>query len=66
MKEEFWTDRQVTEFFEIEDTFLAKLEQEEIVCPVAAKGLHQKSTYPVNWKKSGLQRYSLRIWVLTW
>ena len=37
MKEEFWTDRQVTEFFEIEDTFLAKLEQEEIVCPVCRK-----------------------------
>lgn len=30
---EFWTISEVTEFFQIEENFLAELEEEEIVCP---------------------------------
>ena len=45
MKEEFWTVRQVTQFFEIEDAFLDRLEQEEIVCPICRQGPPSK-LYP--------------------
>jgi MerR family transcriptional regulator/heat shock protein HspR len=30
---EFWTLREVMEFFQLEENFLAELEEEEIVCP---------------------------------
>jgi len=31
---EFWTITEVIELFEVEDSFLSELEEEEIVCPI--------------------------------
>jgi MerR family transcriptional regulator/heat shock protein HspR len=33
MTKEFWTVREVVDLFQIEETFLADLEEEEILCP---------------------------------
>ncbi|MGD2127620.1 MAG: chaperone modulator CbpM [Desulfobacteraceae bacterium] len=34
MTKEFWTVREVVEFFEIEERFLIELEEEEVLCPI--------------------------------
>jgi MerR family transcriptional regulator/heat shock protein HspR len=31
---EFWTVTEVVEFFQIDETFLSELEEEDIVCPI--------------------------------
>jgi MerR family transcriptional regulator/heat shock protein HspR len=34
MNKEFWTITEVVEIFQVDEGFLAELEQEEIICPV--------------------------------
>lgn len=38
MSKEFWTVSEVLEIFQINDSFLASLEDEEIVCPICHEG----------------------------
>lgn len=39
MAKELWTVTEVLEFYQIEETFLRHLEEEEIVCPICNEGL---------------------------
>ena len=39
MAKELWTVTEVMEFFQVEESFLKNLEEEEIVCPVCNKGI---------------------------
>jgi len=39
MTKELWTVTEVLEFYQIEETFLRHLEEEEIVCPTCSEGL---------------------------
>ena len=39
MAKELWTVTEVLEFYQIEETFLRHLEEEEIVCPACNEGL---------------------------
>jgi MerR family transcriptional regulator/heat shock protein HspR len=39
MAKELWTVTEVLEFFEVEESFLKNLEEEEIVCPTCNAGL---------------------------
>lgn len=39
MAKELWTVIEVLEFFQVEESFLRDLEEEEIVCPTCNKGL---------------------------
>ena len=34
MAREFWTIKEVIEFFEVDERFLSELEEEELVCPL--------------------------------
>jgi len=34
MKKEFWTHTEVVEFFQVDEGFLASLEEEELLCPI--------------------------------
>jgi len=34
MAKEFWTLKEVTEFFEVDEQFLSDLEEEELICPL--------------------------------
>ena len=42
MPKEFWTIREVVEFFELEERFIADLEDEEIICPIRKKNSPKK------------------------
>ena len=39
MAKELWTVTEVLKFFQVEESFLKNLEEEEIVCPACNKGL---------------------------
>ena len=39
MAKELWTVTEVMEFFQVEESFLKNLEEEEIVCPACNEGL---------------------------
>ena len=39
MTKELWTETEIMEFFQIEESFLRNLEEEEIVCPACNEGL---------------------------
>ena len=39
MPKEFWTISEVIEIFQVEERFIADLEEEEIVCPTCLEGL---------------------------
>jgi MerR family transcriptional regulator/heat shock protein HspR len=36
MAKEFWTIKQVIEFFEVDERFVDELEKEEVICPVCS------------------------------
>lgn len=38
MAREFWTIKEVIEFFEVDERFLTELEEEELVCPTCKGG----------------------------
>ncbi|MBW1735073.1 MAG: hypothetical protein JRJ09_08140 [Deltaproteobacteria bacterium] len=46
MAKELWTETEILEFFQIEEGFLRRLEEEEIVCPFREEGL-SKRVFPV-------------------
>jgi len=42
MEREFWTIKEVIEFFEVDEQFLADLEEEELICPVCSDETRDK------------------------
>jgi MerR family transcriptional regulator/heat shock protein HspR len=42
MEKEFWTMKQVIEFFEVDERFVAELEKEELICPVCRSETQDK------------------------
>ena len=42
MAKEYWTTREVLEIFDVQETFLVELEQEEIICPTCGREPDEK------------------------
>ena len=42
MQKEYWTISEIIEIFQVEETFIADLEEEDIVCPTCLEGMPTK------------------------
>ena len=43
MTKEYWTIKEVIEMFQVDETFLSDLEEQEVVCPICREGSRAKS-----------------------
>jgi MerR family transcriptional regulator/heat shock protein HspR len=51
MAKEFWTKTEVVDFFQIDERFLVKLEEEEIICPHCQDDPLEKRFTPTEMEK---------------
>ena len=56
MAKEFWTVTEVVELFQIEERFLADLEEEEVICPVCRDDPPSKLFTPADMEKLRLAK----------
>ena len=56
MAKEFWTVTEVVEFFQIEERFLADLEEEEVICPICQDEPPGKLFTPTDMEKLRLAK----------
>jgi len=56
MAKELWTVTEVLEFFQVEESFLKSLEEEEIVCPACDEGLSSRLFDPHELEKLRLAK----------